>query len=239
MWRRHAWYLWGISALLLAPLALIELVDVAPAIRVDTDDVDLLSAGSNLVLILVFELLTAEILAAAAERMVATEVRQQPLPTVRQFLRNLPWISLVVATAIYELMVAIGFLLFVVPGVFVFVTGALYGPVIVVERCPPLHAGRRSRELVRGSFWPVAGLAIVALAVTELVALVAGFALGELPHRWAHVLGSYAVEILIAPLLGVGVAVLYYALLARERERDALADGSGRETGPAEAGPGT
>jgi hypothetical protein len=225
--------------LLLAPLALIELAGVAPAIYLDTDDVDLLGAVANVVVILVFELLTAEILAAAAERMVATEVRRQPLPTVREFLRDLPWISLVVATAIYEVMVAIGVLLLVVPGVFVFVAGSLYGPVVVVERCPPLRAGRRSRELVRGSFWPVAALAILALLATLLVAVVTGFAVGELPHHWAHVLGSYLVEVVISPLLGVGVAVLFYALLARERERDAVADGSGRETGPAEAGPGT
>jgi hypothetical protein len=224
---------------LLAPLALIELAGVAPAIRLDTDHLDLLDVGGNLVLILVFELLTAEILAAAAERTVATEVRQVPLPSVREFFRELPWISLVVATAVYELMVAVGVLLFVVPGVFVLVSGSLYGPVVVVEHCAPLRAGRRSRELVRGSFWPVAALVIVALVVTELVTVVTGFALGELPARWSHVLGGYVVEVLTAPLLGVGVAVLYYALLGRERERVALADGSGRETGPAEASPGT
>jgi hypothetical protein len=225
--------------LLLAPLALIELAGAVAPIRFDTDDIVLLGAVGNVVVILVFELLTAEILAAAAERMVATEVRQQPLPTVREFLRDLPWISLVVATAIYEVMVAIGVLLFVVPGVFVFVAGSLYGPVVVVERCPPLRAGRRSRQLVRGSFWPVAALVILALLATQLVAVVTGFALGELPDRWSHVVGSYVAEVVISPLLGVGVAVLYYALLAREREREAVADGSVRETGPAEAGPGT
>jgi hypothetical protein len=225
--------------LLLAPLALIELAGVAPAIRLETDDLDLFGAVGHLVVLLVFELLTAEILAAAAERMVATEVRQEPLPTAREFFRNLPWISLVVATVLYEVMVAVGVLLFVVPGLFVFISGSLYGPVVVVERCPPLRAARRSRELVRGSFWPVAVLVTLALVLTELVTVVSGFALGELPDRWSHVLGGYVVEVLTSPLLGVGVAVLYYALLRRERERLALADGSGRETGPAEAGPGT
>jgi hypothetical protein len=239
LWRRHAWYLWGISAVLLAPLALIELAGVAPAIHLDTNDLDLAGAVGNLVLIVVFDLLTAEILAAAAERMVATEVRRAPMPTVREFLRTLPWISLVVATVVYEVAVAIGLLLLVVPGVFVFVAGSLYGPVIVVERCPPLRAGRRSRELVRGSFWRVTALLLLAFVVSQVLTVVTGFALAELPHRWSHVLGGYVVEVLLSPLLGVGVAVLYYALVARERERDAMTGAAGRETGPAEAGPGT
>jgi hypothetical protein len=225
--------------LLLAPLALIELAGVAPAIRLDTENLDLFGAVANLLVVLVFEVLTAEILAAAAERTVATEVRDEALPSVREFLRDLPWISLVVATVVYEAMVAVGVLLLVLPGVFVFVAGSVYGPVVVVERCPPLRAARRSRELVRGSFWRVAALVILGVLLTELVTVVTGFALGELPDLWSHVLGSYVVEVLMSPLLGVGVAVLYYALRGRERERFALADGSARETGPAVAGPGT
>ena len=188
---------------------------------------------------LVFELLTAEILAAAAERMVATEIREAPMPTVREFLRDLPWISLVVATLVYELSVAIGVLLFVIPGVYVLVAGSLYGPVVVVEHGSPWRAGRRSRELVRGSFWRVAVLVILALVLSQAVAYLTGLAFAELPHRWSHVLGSYVVEVLLSPLLGVGVAVLYYALLRRAREHEEHEPGGGRETGPAEAGPGT
>jgi uncharacterized membrane protein len=206
---------------------------VTPTIHIDTDHVDVFELLGSTVLVLVFELLTAEVLAAAAEGMVATEVRDRPLPTVREFLRELPWISLVVATVIYELSVAIGVLLFVIPGVFVLVVGSLYGPVVVVEHCSAWRAGHRSRELVRGSFWPVAALVLLALAVTQVVSALTGWVFDDLPHRWSHVLGAYVVEVLLSPLLGVGVAVLYYALLGRERER------AGRETGPAEAGPGT
>ncbi len=158
---------------------------------------------------------------------------------MREFLRELPWISLVVATVIYEVAVAIGVLLFVIPGVFVFVTGSLYGPVVVVERRSPWRAGRRSRELVRGSFWRVAMLVILALVLGQAVGYLTGVAFAELPHRWSHVLGSYVVEVLLSPLLGVGVAVLYYALLRREQEREEVAPRAARETGPAEAGPGT
>jgi hypothetical protein len=233
VWRRHAWYLWCVAAVLLAPLALIELAGVAPSLRIDTGDLDLPTIISSAVVALVFEVLTAEVLAAAAERTVATEVRGAPLPSVRRFLRELPWISLVVATVLYEVTVAIGLLLLVIPGYFAFVAGSIYGPVVVVERCSPLRALRRSRELVRGSFWRVAFLVTLALVVAQSAALLTGIAFSELPDRWAHVLGSYAVAVVLSPLFGVGVAVLYYALRERVAER------SGRETGPAVAGPGT
>ena len=173
---------------------------------------------------LVFELLTAEILAAAAERMVATEVREAPLPTVREFLRDLPWISLVVATVIYEATVAIGILLFVIPGVFVFVAGSLYGPVVVVERCPPWRAGRRSRELVRGSFWRVAVLVIFALVLSQGVTYITSLAFAELPHRWSHVLGQ---------LRGRGAALT----VARGRRGGALLRAPASRTGARGAHP--
>ncbi len=239
VWRRHAWYLSGIAALLLAPLALLELAGLEPAVILDTDRLDLPAIFGSALVVLVFGVLTAEVLAAAAERMVATEVRRAPLPTVRRFFRELPWISLVVATVTYEVMVAIGFLLFVIPGYFVLVTGSLYGPVVVVERGSPFRAVRRSRALVRGSFWRVAFLVTLGLVGSEAVSALARIAFSELPDRWSHVLGSYGVEVLLAPLLGVGVAVLYYALLERERARERGANAAARATGPAEAGPGT
>ncbi len=43
--------------------------------------------------------------------------------------------------------------------------------------------------------------------------------LDTLPHDWALITGEYFVHILTAPLLGMGTAVLYYALLERERAR--------------------
>ncbi len=59
------------------------------------------------------------------------------------------------------------------------------------------------------------------------------------PFPSSSTLGSYAGEIIVSPLLGMGVAVTYHASLERERSRDRITSGTGRETGPAEAGPGT
>ena len=43
--------------------------------------------------------------------------------------------------------------------------------------------------------------------------------LDALPHDWALITGEYFVHVVTTPALGMGTAVLYYALLDRERSR--------------------
>ena len=62
-------------------------------------------------------------------------------------------------------------------------------------------------------------LALVGLVTTEVVAGAVATLLDILPHDWAPSRASTAVHILTTPLLGMGTAVLYYALLERERAR--------------------
>ena len=77
--------------------------------------------------VLVFELLTTELLAAASEKLVGSDVRGTHVPTFGEFLRNVPWVGLLLGALVYELGVAIGLLLFVVPGVLMFVWGVVVG----------------------------------------------------------------------------------------------------------------
>ena len=113
----------------------------------------------------------------------------------------------------------VGLLFFVVPGVLLLAWGVVTGPVIVAEDCPAVRAPGRSRQLVRGSFRPVLVLVLVGLVVTEVVAGVVATLLDTLPHDWVFITGEYCVHVLATPLLGMGTAVLYYALLDRERAR--------------------
>jgi len=116
---------------------------------------------------------------------------------------------------LYELRVVVGLILFVVPGIVIAVREVLYGPVIVVEHGPAGSAGRRSRELVRGSFARVGLLVAIMLLI-----LAATSAAGA---------GAATIE-------GVGIAVTYYVLRGIEQGRDAVP--AAHATGPAEAGPG-
>jgi hypothetical protein len=140
-----------------------------------------------------------------------------------------PWFSLVAGTLVYEIGVGVGLLFFVIPGYVVAVWGVVTGPVIVAERRRALQAPARSRQLVRGSFRPVALFVLLAFVVNQALSTGAGALLDLLPHSWAEPTGEYVVHVLTTPLFGMATAVLYYALVERERTGDA--------DEPAEAGP--
>ena len=201
------------------PLALLELAGAAHGIRVDVDDFDLGELIVGLVVVFVFELLTTELVAAASEKLVANDLRGTRLPTLGEFLRAVPWAALLLGALVYEVGVAIGLVLFVIPGVMMLVWGVVSGPVIMAEGCPPTRAPGRSRQLVRGSFRPVLVVALLGLVFTEVVSGAVAGALDALPHDWALITGEYLVHVLTTPPLGMGTAVLYYALLDRERSR--------------------
>jgi len=208
-----------LAAIVWLPLAVIELAGAAHDLHIDVDRFDHGAALVGFAVVLVFELLTTELLAAASEKMVGNDLRGSHLPTLGEFFRNVPWVGLLVGALVYELGVAIGLLLFVVPGVLMFVWGVVSGPVIVAEGCSPIRAPWRSRELVRDSFWTVLLVASLGIVLTEVIAGAVGAALDALPHDWALITGEYFVHVVTTPVLGMGTAVLYYALLDRERAR--------------------
>jgi hypothetical protein len=218
-WRRHFWYLTSIAALLWLPLALLELSGVAHGVEINTDDFRFGDVVVNLIIVLVFELLVAELLAAASEKIVANDLHGAELPSTREFLLTVPWISLVTATLVYEIGVGVGLLFFVVPGFVLATWGVVTGPVVVAEGARALKAPGRSRELVRGSFRPVALFVLLAFVVSEAISTGAGALLELLPHHWAEPTGEYVVHLLTSPLFGMATAVLYYALVTREQAR--------------------
>lgn len=216
-WRRHFSYLTGIAALLWLPLAVLELTGVAHGIEIDTDRFRAGDVIVNVVVLLVFELFVAELLAAASEKIVASDLHGHVLPTTREFLTSVPWTSLVLGTLVYEIGVGVGLLFFVIPGYVVAVWGVVTGPVIVAEGRRALRAPFRSRELVRGSFRPVAAFVLLAFVVSEVISSGAGALLELLSHTWAEPAGEYVVHVATSPLFGMATAVLYYALVERER----------------------
>ena len=233
VWRAHAVQLWLLAAVVLAPLALLELGGYHFAVKITSGKFDPGTAIVNLFVILVFEIGSAEVEAVAAEKMVGTDLHGHRLPSLREFLAEVPWVTLVLATVAYELLAVLGLLLLVVPGILVVVFLTLYGPAIVVERVGVRAAFRRSAQLVRGHFWRVLSLAAIVLAISEGLGAFVDWLLRDV-DRWVHVLAFYGVDVLLTPLQGVGIAVTYFALVALERARCAPEPDA---TGPAEAGP--
>ncbi len=83
-WRLHFWYLTAIAALLWLPLAILELTGVAHGVSIDTDRFRVGDVAINVFIVLVFELLVAELLAAASEKIVASDLHGDELPAPRK-----------------------------------------------------------------------------------------------------------------------------------------------------------
>lgn len=93
--------------------------------------------------------------------------------SARGMLTSLAWGRLIRADLLVGLLVAIGLLALIVPGLLVFTFFALVGPVIEAENLPVLAALRRSASLVRPHFWWVVLLATLpAMVISEIPAVI-------------------------------------------------------------------
>jgi hypothetical protein len=126
--------------------------------------------------------------------------------------------------------IAIGFVLLIVPGLFLMTIWAVVAPVIVLERSRVLAAFGRSRALVRGNGWPVFGV----IAIFFLILLVVGFlfgAIGASAGGVGRVIFDFVASVLTAPLVALAASVLYYRLRAVKGEAGAPVGARGVTTG--------
>jgi hypothetical protein len=110
--------------------------------------------------------------------------------------------------------ILIGFVLLLIPGLYLLTQWAVVAPVIVVERQGVIEAFGRSRELVRGKAWPVFWATISAL----LLGIVAYFAVTMIATAIidgpiVRVVFDALAASLTAPIEGLVAAVLYFRLL--------------------------
>lgn len=115
-----------------------------------------------------------------------------------------------------------GFLLLVVPGLYLVTIWAVAAPVIVVERRGVFDALGRSRQLVRGNGWPVLGVLVVTLLITAVVGislalLAEEIAEGEIVATVFAALGNTVT----APISALVASVLYFRLLEIQRQKPA------------------
>jgi hypothetical protein len=108
----------------------------------------------------------------------------------------------------------IGFLLLLVPGLYLITIWAVVAPVIVIERCGIADALGRSRQLVRGNGWPVLGVLALAFLITAVVGAILAL-LGEAiadSEILAVVLSALGTAV-TAPIAALVASVLYFRLL--------------------------
>ncbi len=81
------------------------------------------------------------------------------------------------ASILYALIIFVGLLLLVIPGIIWSVSFSLYGFSIVDEGLEPVSALKKSSELTRGMRWEIFGLIIILTALNTIGALLLGLGL--------------------------------------------------------------
>jgi hypothetical protein len=120
--------------------------------------------------------------------------------------------AVTIAGILAGLGIAIGFVLLVIPGLYLLTIWSMVIPVIVLERRSAGESFGRSREIVRGHGWTVFGLVLVTFLLEAIAAIVIGLILSPLPNFLDDWLGSLIAHSVTAPFTAVALTVAYFKL---------------------------
>ena len=154
-----------------------------------------------------------------------------------------------VAYIVLSITLGIGFVLFILPGVFLSVKWSVAFAAIVSERAGPFSAIGRSWELTRGHWWRTFGTLLVLglLSLVLYLAIVAGLGsaiatnqdMSEVTYATLTVALTIVLFAILYPLIAAIISVMYYDLRVRNEGFDLqlLAQGVGADTSRFESAP--
>ena len=119
--------------------------------------------------------------------------------------------ALIGAGILAGIAIAIGFVLLIVPGLFLLTIWAVISPAIVIERCSVFESFGRSHELVRGDGWGVFGTILVAFLITVVAGIIAA-AIGVGIGLAGLIILTIIVAILTAPIAALVASILFFDL---------------------------
>jgi hypothetical protein len=144
--------------------------------------------------------------------------------------------ALLVAGILAGIAIAIGFVLLIVPGLFLITIWAVIVPVIVIERSGALASFERSRQLVKGNGWQVFGVLVVLFVGAFIVQILIAALIGGISDSWAGFsLAVLLTSLLLVPLTGLAAAVIFFELKALRGEPVLGTGGEPTEPAPSEA----
>jgi hypothetical protein len=136
-------------------------------------------------------------------------------------------LPLLVAGLLAGLAIGIGFVLLVVPGLYLLTIWAVIAPVIVIEHTGALDAFGRSRELVRGHGWTVFGIVVITGLLAGIASGLLRAAFSFLPRFLEIFVGGTIAQAVVAPFVAIALAITYFRL------RDEHGPAQSVETDPA------
>jgi hypothetical protein len=220
IWRTYfAWarLLLPVAVFVFVPLGLVHAIPV----HVEATDLDLDSGlrvfGAGLALLfLVATGLLGEIFYTGAVAIALTHPHDGEPPSMREVAGSIRYGTLVAVDLIFGVLVALGSVLFLLPGIVVFVYLGLAAPVVEIEHHGVRAALSRSFRLVRGNFWPVLAvlvpIEVFSDAVTGGATHLTHSALGDsLVAEW---IVDTATNVLLTPFYAVAAVLLALDLIA-------------------------
>jgi hypothetical protein len=160
--------------------------------------------------------LLGEIFYTGAVAIALTHQHDGEPPSLREVAGMVNYGTLIAVDLIFGVLVAVGTLAFVVPGVVLFVYLGLAAPVVEIEHCGVRAALARSFHLVRSHFWLVLAilvpLEIASDTVTAAATGLAHNAFGDsLLAEWSV---DTATNVLLTPFYAVAAVLLAVDLIA-------------------------
>jgi hypothetical protein len=215
---------WAPSLLLLAvivfvPVGLIHAITVHAELgSLDFSNGLKLVAAAAALLALAGTGLIGEVFYTGAVAISLTHPHEGKPPLLREIAAMVNYRRLIAVDLIYGLIVAVGLLLLVAPGVLAFVWFGLAAPVVEIERRGVRAAFARSWRLVRGRFWLVLAVLVpielIGDALTDLATGLAHGLLGNsLPAEW---LADTASNVVLTPIYAVAAVLLTIDLIAEK-----------------------
>ncbi len=130
--------------------------------------------------------------------------------TMESVLPNLGAVA--VASILAGIAIWIGFILIIVPGLYLITIWAVIMPVLVIEQTGALASFGRSQQLVRGNGWNVFGTLVLVFLILIAASIVISLVLVAVPIGWRYGISDVITGTLIAPFIAVVVTLMYYRL---------------------------
>lgn len=214
--RAHAVPLLTVAVVVFVPLGLIEAA-AETGLEIDIEELTAFEAGALAIaaLVQIASALVGEVFYAGAVAALIVGSRTGVHRRLGSVARELPYRRLIAVDLLYSIGAALLFVLLIVPGILFFTYFALTAPVVEIEDRGIREAFRRSRELVRGSFWTVLAILLPITVAIELLteadqAVVNALLGHSLLADW---LGTSIVNVLVTPIYAVAAAVLTIELI--------------------------
>ncbi|MBV9416703.1 MAG: hypothetical protein JO363_17100 [Solirubrobacterales bacterium] len=122
--------------------------------------------------------------------------------------------ALLAVSILFGIGVAIGFVLLIIPGLYLLVVWSVVAPVTVLEHPGVFAAFRRSRHLVRGNGWQVFGVIVIVFLAVAVASIAVGIVASGFGSA-GRALVQWAVNALLAPVSALSASVIYFALLGQ------------------------